>query len=39
MLLDGNVNPLFGCLGLNRPVTLDLKHVARELAVFPRCLR
>src|SRR5215475_6611642 len=33
-LLDGEPNPLFGCLSLNGFVTLDLEHVAHELSVF-----
>src|SRR5215510_8499849 len=33
-LLDGEPNPLFGCLSLNGFVTFDLEHVAHELSVF-----
>src|SRR5262245_63302837 len=33
-LLDGEPNPLFGCLSLNGLVTLNPEHVAHELSVF-----
>src|SRR5262245_31254663 len=33
-LLNGEPNPLFGCLSLNGLVTLNPEHVAHELSVF-----